>query len=1143
MNVDPSSSSDVTAVLTAAATAVADAAAAANPTATAATSRSLLSLLPSFLFNSVTFATITIPTLLFRVLTWSFTLHLNFTSLLIILGILATGTYILVRYRVLTIYSRLTPTEATKPAATSFDLHPDPAGDSEYAKPEFKNYPDEFLSAFLSSIKIFGYLEQPVFHELARHLQTKKLLEGDTLFRNPEQERSFYIVVDGHVQVFVKPNSQHRGDAGDEGNTFGDGEDQDEFSQYQLLNEVGAGGTLSSLFTILSLFTEDTKVKGEEDRLPPKPTRRGSGVHLDPTSTAGEGGSVSRDSSQEGWSAVFPHLDNSDNEATIEGTRRRAALRKSGSPLANTQLHTTGEDSDDEGEETADRHEYTDEPRRVRKNSNGTTYTGYASSGRGRRNSTASRVSQATYATNYRPTSVHPNIVARATVDTTLVVIPAEAFHRLTEKFPKSAAHIVQVILTRFQRVTFLTGHRYLGLTKELLRIEKTVNESASNYCLPADFFRPGEMERLRKKFVGGGKKYVSGTTSGVEGDNERDELSDNGLMARSASSNGRFATRTSNRSSLWLDRLGGSEASGHVTSPRLSPGPIEIPNLVSPTNATFTHPLAPSPPLPTLMVGSPPTSKSHFRRGSGSGLQQPEYDEQDERHLRNSVMECLSRSMGLPSPSSQLAAQPTPFTSRSTSSARSSSPPASGRYNPSNLDLFSHTGSTSSLLGSTVNDYDNLSNTSHGSGTNSPTASATASATGVFDSKDGNDVNILFFPKGSILVKEGQRNAGLFFVIDGLLDVSMKPAQGEDLSLGSAVAKAEMDEAANRKHRRTASKKEQPQQKGRSSGKGKQEGRGKERSDKSDKPLFMIKAGGMAGYLAALSGYPSFVNIRASTDTYVGYLSKQSLDRIIEKNPTVMMTLAKRMIGILSPLILHIDFALEWVQVAAGQILYREGDRSDSIYIVLNGRLRTITEKSGGIEILAEYGQGESVGELDVLTDTPRPSTLHAIRDSELARMPKTLFNTLALRHPEITMQISRIIALRSRQMIYTTLGPGQTISSTAHTTFPELYGKNNVNLKTIGILPVTAGVPVAEFAERLRSALENSVGASTVLLNSATVTAVTGKHAFSQMGKLKLTNWLAEQEERAKIVLYLADSGVTSQWTRTCIRQVSWR
>ena len=36
------------------------------------------------------------------------------------------------------------------------------------------------------------------------------------------------------------------------------------------------------------------------------------------------------------------------------------------------------------------------------------------------------------------------NTIARAQVDTTLAVIPADAFKRLTKKFPKASAHIVQ---------------------------------------------------------------------------------------------------------------------------------------------------------------------------------------------------------------------------------------------------------------------------------------------------------------------------------------------------------------------------------------------------------------------------------------------------------------------------------------------------------------------------------------------------------------------------------------------------------------------------------------------------------------------------------------------------------------------------
>jgi lysophospholipid hydrolase len=100
---------------------------------------------------------------------------------------------------------------------------------------------------------------------------------------------------------------------------------------------------------------------------------------------------------------------------------------------------------------------------------------------------------------------------------------------------------------------------------------------------------------------------------------------------------------------------------------------------------------------------------------------------------------------------------------------------------------------------------------------------------------------------------------------------------------------------------------------------------------------------------LAALTGHPSFVTIRAASDTYVGFLPKASMDRIVEKYPRVLMTLAKRLTATLSPMVRHIDFALEWVQVTAGKVLFRQNDPvSDCIYVVLNGRLRSIEERRG---------------------------------------------------------------------------------------------------------------------------------------------------------------------------------------------------
>jgi lysophospholipid hydrolase len=97
----------------------------------------------------------------------------------------------------------------------------------------------------------------------------------------------------------------------------------------------------------------------------------------------------------------------------------------------------------------------------------------------------------------------------------------------------------------------------------------------------------------------------------------------------------------------------------------------------------------------------------------------------------------------------------------------------------------------------------------------------------------------------------------------------------------------------------------------------------------------------------------------------------------------------------------------------------------------------------------------------------------------------------------------------------------------------------RNNFNLKTVAILPATRHVPIAPFAKKLHAALEG-IGAPTSSLNQASVTQHLGRHAFTRMGKLKVAGWLADLEQRYRIVLYVADSPVNSPWTQTCIRQV---
>ena len=96
----------------------------------------------------------------------------------------------------------------------------------------------------------------------------------------------------------------------------------------------------------------------------------------------------------------------------------------------------------------------------------------------------------------------------------------------------------------------------------------------------------------------------------------------------------------------------------------------------------------------------------------------------------------------------------------------------------------------------------------------------------------------------------------------------------------------------------------------------------------------------------------------------------------------------------------------------------------------------------------------------------------------------------------------------------------------------------RGNTNLKNVAILPVSRSIPIEAFARKLHNALE-AIGAPTAFLNQASVSDHLGRHAFTRMGNLKAAGWLAEQEQKYRIVLYIADSAVNSQWTQTCIRQ----
>lgn len=908
-------------------------------------------------------------------------------------------------------------------------------------------------------------------------MQTRKLIAGETLLL--EEEKGFCLVVDGMVQIFVKSN---RDNVSNDDERLNDGgyqshEEEEhvegEHQGYQLLTEVKNGVPMSSLFSVLSLFTEDVKLRHDHDSE--------TGL-ISSTSSTGLASGITPDS------RPATPLETPPSFSHLHIKRHH----RSSSSVPSTHLPPIPPLSLDSS------FKLQGQQQRSHRKSDG-------------QHGTANRK------------SVHPDIVARATVDTTIAIIPATAFHRLTRVYPKATAHIVQVILTRLQRVTLATAHSYLGLTSEVLRTERLMNKYTTN-DLP-NHLRGAALERLKEKFAHekerlGSAEEMKGIALHNPGAGHRRRSSSS--LRKDILAQARLAAiRSSNQvhnisSSAIIDQRSGVSPGDLLTNIQMSRFGTKNPDhprMLS--EISISMPLSPIEAQATMSPLEQMEQSRFVPVPSTASLQLRRQDPIDEDGLfRDSILGCIIKAIGLvnvkdamrkPSISVEQSPRMISYDSQRQKATFTNAfgfiDPFEGSGDGDSESMNSFSGAN----GGGVQNSDNLIN----------------------EWRD--DLEIVYFPKDAVLVEEGERNPGLYYVIDGFLDVSIPGSEkdSDHSGMNGLTTNGTIDPLPPLRRTTTNSS--------RSSIPGGPHGNKRKVPRKS---LFLIKPGGLAGYVGTISSHRSFIDVRARTDVYVGFLPRASLERIVEKYPVVLLTMAKRLTSLLPRLILHIDFALEWVQVDAGQVIHRQGDESDAIYIVLNGRLRAIMEKDNGkLRVVGEYGQGESVGELEVMTESVRPATLHAIRDTELAKFPKSLFNSLALEHPGITIKISKIIAQRMRALVedpYFEPGKDKTGTSTNKTVTSTL------NLRTTAILPVTTGVPVVEFGSRLLTALTQiGVANGVTSLNYAAILNHLGRHAFSRMGKLKLSQYLADLEERYGMLLYIADTNVNSPWTQTCITQ----
>jgi NTE family protein len=194
----------------------------------------------------------------------------------------------------------------------------------------------------------------------------------------------------------------------------------------------------------------------------------------------------------------------------------------------------------------------------------------------------------------------------------------------------------------------------------------------------------------------------------------------------------------------------------------------------------------------------------------------------------------------------------------------------------------------------------------------------------------------------------------------------------------------------------------------------------------------------------------------------------------------------------------------VEWFSVPGGQVLFRQGDLDNSLYIVLSGRLGAFLSNGQKKEVLIrQMVSGETVGEMAMLSAEPRSATVVALRDTELVRLSKSAFEKLVDDHPRTLRFVTDLLVKRLRES-------------------PRLETATRPP-RTIAVCPVHREVSSAEFVRSLARTFEELGFKATVVDNSSVGQPI---------------DWFNKLELAVDVVLYSADFEMTP-WTRLCLRQ----
>jgi len=331
----------------------------------------------------------------------------------------------------------------------------------------------------------------------------------------------------------------------------------------------------------------------------------------------------------------------------------------------------------------------------------------------------------------------------------------------------------------------------------------------------------------------------------------------------------------------------------------------------------------------------------------------------------------------------------------------------------------------------------------------------------------------------GDVLTREGERDAGLYLLIAGALDV-VRAADSGDVEVRGTVRAPEI-----------------------------------------------------VGEMQLLTGGVRTATLRAAEPTLLARVPAEVFEQASRGAPELLRTLATRVftqqchdrlrrilpafLDTSDPAVVDwIAAQVEWLSLARGNILVREGDPGGDIFILVDGRLRATSASAGG-KTLGDLVPGDVVGETQLFTGGRRNATVIALRNSVLGRLPRARLEEAIRRLPDLGLRLASVAVERAQHAVQRSAPP-----------------RASVNLV---IQSADPGIAEA-CAQRLRAALQAHGAAAEVSRDA--VGRELGRPELCDLADedpraARLRAWLSEQETRQRFLVFVSDK--SPAWSARCL------